>query len=199
MSSFDEDVVREYFELNGFFVRQLNKHLMRSRKKTSEDTISMLVLNPSFSEKSRETNFQLFSVDMTAVRQALVVVHKWKHTRVTPAILKSNARLADFLKKELLKRMNILVAVEDESIENIEDFKRIVVIPGLPTADPYRNECINLFKKQGIDGVIAFSTILENWLRYVEVNHSYHKSELLQFVRVLKIYDMVQSPQMRFL
>ena len=156
MSSFDEDVVREYFELNGFFVRQLNKHLMRSRKKTSEDTISMLVLNPSFSEKSRETNFQLFSVDMTAVRQALVVVHKWKHTRVTPAILKSNARLADFLKKELLKRMNILVAVEDESIENIEDFKRIVVIPGLPTADPYRNECINLFKKQGIDGVIAF-------------------------------------------
>jgi hypothetical protein len=29
------------------------------------------------------------------------------------------------------------------------------------------------------------------------VNHSYHKSELLQLVRVLKVYDMVQAPQMR--
>ena len=42
-----------------------------------------------------------------------------------------------------------------------------------------------------------FSTILEDWLRHMEVNHSYHKSKLLQLVRVLKIYDMVQAPQLR--
>ena len=197
MSSFDEDVVREYFELNHFFVRQLQKHLVHSRRKTVESAVSMLVLNPSVSEEFSQMNFQLFSVDMTTFRQALVVVHRWQHTRITPAILKSNARLADFLKKELLKRLNVFLETEDESIEDIEAFKKIAVVPGFPTADPYRGECITLFKDQGIDGVIAFSTILEDWLRHIEVNHSYHKSKLLQLVRVLKIYDMVQSPQMR--
>ena len=197
MSGFDEDVVREYFELNRFFVRQLEKHLVSPRKRTAEDAVSMLVLNPSVPEELRQTNFQLFTVDMTAIRQALVVVHSWQHTRVTPAILKSNARLTDFLKKELLKRMHKLISVEDASVENIAVFKKLVVVPGLPTADPHRSECINLFKEQGVDGVIAFSTILEHWLRHVEVNHSYHKSKLLQLVRVLKIYDMLQSPQMR--
>ena len=197
MSSFDEDVVREYFELNHFFVRQLQKHLVRSRKKTAGDTVSILAPNPDAPETSRQPNFQLFSVDMATIRQALVIVHSWQHTRVTPAILKSNSRLADFLKKDLLKRMDVSATAEDESIKNIEAFKKLVVIPGLPTADPYRGECISLFRKQGIDGVIAFSTILEHWLRHVEVNHSYHKSKLLQLVRVLKIYDMVQSPQLR--
>lgn len=197
MSSFDEDVVREYFELNHFFVRQLQKHLVRSRKKTVEDAVSMLALNPAAPEESSPMNFQLFSVDMATIRQALVMVHRWQYTRMTPAILKSNARLADFLKKELLKGLAALLKPEDESIEAIETFKKIVVVPGFPTANPYRSECIALFQDQGIDGVIAFSTILEDWLRHVEVNHSYHKSKLLQLVRVLKVYDMVQSPQMR--
>lgn len=197
MSSFDEDVVREYFELNHFFVRQLQKYQVRSRSKVAGTTASMLVLNPGTPEESRPKGFQLFSVDMATVRQALVLVHGWQHTRVTPAILKSNARLADFLKKELSKQMDWSVVTEDESIEEIEAYKKLMVVPGLPTAEPHRSGCIALFKEQGIDGVIAFSTILEDWLRQVEVNHSYNKSKLLQLVRVLKIYDMVQSPQLR--
>ena len=47
-----------------------------------------------------------------------------------------------------------------------------------------------------MDGIVAFSTILESLLRQVEVNHSYQKSELLQLMRVLKMYDMVKDPQL---
>lgn len=197
MSSFDEDIVREYFELNGFFVRQLNKHQVRPRKRTTDESVNMLVLNPNAREESRQMNFQLFSVDMSAVRQALIIMYSWQYTRITPAILKSNSRLSDFLKKEILKRVIEPLSADNEAVEDIEAFKKLVVVPGLPTADPYRSESIELFKEQGIDGVIALSTILEHWLRTIEVNHSYHKSKLLQLVRVLKIYDMVQSPQMR--
>lgn len=197
MLSFDEDVVREYFELNHFFVRQLQKHLVRSRKKAGDDTISMLVLNPNVTDESRQTDFQLFSADMSSFRQALVVVHRWQDTRITPAILKSNSRLTDFLKKDLLKKQKKAFQAEHELIEISEPYRKLMVVPGFPTADPYRAECIALFEEQEMDGVIAFSTILEDLLRHVEVNHSYHKSKLLQLVRVLKIYDMVQSPQMR--
>ena len=196
MASFDEDIVREYFELNGFFARQLRKHSVRSRKKPVEETVELLVYNPAAPSDAPEPNFQLFSSDMAAIRQAMVVVHGWQQTRVTPAILKSSARLLDFLKKEVLSQTDTLFAVEDEALEDAADYRKILVLPGLPTAEPQRSECIALFKERGVDGVIAFSTILEDLLRHVEVNHSYQKSELLQLVRVLKIYDMVQAPQM---
>ncbi|MFQ3240955.1 MAG: hypothetical protein ACI9JZ_000637, partial [Lentimonas sp.] len=89
-----------------------------------------------------------------------------------------------------------LFAVEEGELEDATAYRKVLVLPGLPTAEPQRSECIALFKEQGVDGVIAFSTILEDLLRHVEVNHSYQKSELLQLVRVLKVYDMVQAPQM---
>lgn len=203
MASFDEDIVREYFELNGFFARQLRKHSVRSRKKPVEGTVDLLVYNPSAPSDAAEPNFQLFSSDMVSIRQAIVVVHGWQHTRVTPAILKSSARLLDFLKKEVLAQVDTLFALEEGAlapkgiIKDAAAYRKILVLPGLPTAEPQRSECIQLFKEQGVHGVIAFSTILEDLLRHVEVNHSYQKSELLQLVRVLKVYDMVQAPQMR--
>ena len=75
-------------------------------------------------------------------------------------------------------------------------FAKLLVLPGLPTAEPLRSESIELLQARGVDGIIAFSTILENLLRHVEVNHSYQKSDLLQLMRILKIYDMVKEPQM---
>ncbi|CAA6677099.1 MULTISPECIES: hypothetical protein [unclassified Lentimonas] len=196
MASFDENIVREYFELNGFFARQLRKHVVRSRKKPVEETVELLVYNPSAPTEGVAPNFQLFSSDMASIRQAIVVVHGWQHTRVTPAILKSSARLFDFLKKDVLSQADALFAVEEGELEDAATYRKVLVLPGLPTAEPQRSECIALFKEQGVDGVIAFSTILEDLLRHVEVNHSYQKSELLQLVRVLKVYDMVQAPQL---
>ena len=196
MESFDENIVREYFELNGFFVRQLGKHAVRKRKKTEGSGVELLVYNPSAPADAPEPNFQLFSSDMSSVRQAIVVVHGWQHAGVTPAILKSPVRLLEFLKKETLSQADQTLRIDDSLVEDPEAYQKIMVLPGLPTADPQRSMCIEQFKAVGVDGVIAFSTILEDLLRQVEVNHSYQKSELLQFVRVLKIYDMVQAPQM---
>ena len=197
MAIFDENIVREYFELNGFFARQLRKHSVHSRRKATEESVDLLVYNPSAPPDAPEPNFQLFSSDMVAIRQAIVVVHSWQQPRVTPAILKSPSRLLEFLKKGVLSQTDVLFQVEDGVLENVAAYRKVLVLPGLPTAEPQRSECIELFKAAGVDGVIAFSTILEDLLRHVEVNHSYQKSELLQLVRVLKIYDMVQAPQMR--
>tara|TARA_B110000285_G_scaffold137064_1_gene153484 strand:- start:667 stop:1266 length:600 start_codon:yes stop_codon:yes gene_type:complete len=197
MAIFDENIVREYFELNGFFARQLRKHSVHSRRKVTEESVDLLVYNPSAPSDAPEPNFQLFSSDMVAIRQAIVVVDSWQQTRVTPAILKSPARLLEFLKKGVLSQTDVFFQVEEGALEDVAAYHRILVLPGLPTAEPQRSECIELFKAAGVDGVIAFSTILEDLLRHVEVNHSYQKSELLQLVRVLKVYDMVQAPQMR--
>lgn len=196
MASFDENIVREYFELNGFFVRQLNKYAVRKRGKPDKGSVELLVYNPSAPLDAAEPNFQLFSSDMASIRQAIVGVHGWQLTGVTPAILKSPVRLFEFLKKEVLGQVDQSLRIDDGLVEDPQAYQKIMVLPGLPTADPQRSMCIEQFKAVGVDGVIAFSTILEDLLRQVEVNHSYQKSELLQLVRVLKIYDMVQAPQM---
>lgn len=200
MSGFDEDIVREYFELNGFFVRQLRKYVVQSRKKRADEEIDLIVFNPDASGTPSETGFQLFSSDVSSIRKAVVVVKAWHTSRFTPAMLKSSSRIFDFLKKDVLSKAEAYFSFDEKEVgpefQNFEGFKKILVIPGLPTSDPQRSESIQLLKEQGVDGIIAFSTILENLLRNVEVNHSYQKSDLLQLMRILKIYDMVKEPQM---
>ena len=181
MAGFDENIVREYFELNGFFVRQLRKYLVQSRKKRADEEIDLVVYNP---------NAQIDGV----------LVKAWHTSRFTPAMLKSSSRVFDFLKKEVLNKAETYFSFDESEVDpevvGSGGFTKILVLPSLPTSDPQRTESIELLKEQGVDGIITFSTILVNLLRNVEVNHSYQKSDLLQMMRILKIYDMVKEPQM---
>jgi hypothetical protein len=201
MAGFDENIVREYFEWNGFLVRQLRKYSVQSVKKLSGGETTMMVYNPAAPANSALRNFQLFSADMATIRQAIVVVKGWHRSRFTPAILKSSAKLYNFLKKDVISQadsyFNLATSAgEPEQINESAEYAKILVLPGLPTSEPQRSESIALLKECGVDGIVAFSTILESLLRQVEVNHSYQKSELLQLMRVLKMYDMVKDPQL---
>jgi len=200
MAGFDENIVREYFELNGFFVRQLRKYLVQSRKKRADEEIDLVVYNPNPPIDGVPAGFQLFSADMAKIRRAIVVVKAWHTSRFTPAMLKSSSRVFDFLKKEVLNKAETYFSFDegevDSEVVGSGRFTKILVLPSLPTSDPQRTESIELLREQGVDGIITFSTILENLLRNVEVNHSYQKSDLLQMMRILKIYDMVKEPQM---
>lgn len=200
MAGFDENMVREYFELNGFFVRQLRKYQAHPRKKRSEEVVDLMVHNSGAPKDALSGGFQLFSADITRIKRAVVVVKAWHNSRFTPAMLKSSSRAFDFLKKDVLNRVEDVFQYEadevDPALVEAGTVKKILVLPGLPTSDPQRSESVELLKGCGVDGIITFSTILENLLRNVEVNHSYPKSDLLQLIRVLKIYDMVKEPQM---
>lgn len=200
MAGFDENIVREYFELNGFFVRQLRKYLVQSRKKRADEEIDLVVYNPNAPIDGVPAGFQLFSADMERIRRAIVVVKAWHTSRFSPAMLKSSSRVFDFLKKDVLNKAESYFSFDESEVDSnvvgVGNFTKILVLPSLPTSDPLRTESIELLQERGIDGIITFSTILENLLRNVEVNHSYQKSDLLQLMRILKIYDMVKEPQM---
>ena len=84
MSGFDENIVREYFELNGFFVRQFRKSRVPTRKRRVGDDVELVVLNPAVPPGLAPTGFQLFSADMGKLRQAFVLVKGWHATRFNP-------------------------------------------------------------------------------------------------------------------
>ena len=199
MSGFDENIVREYFELNGFFVRQLRKYQVQSRKKRIDEEIDMLIYNPKANAEEAINNFQLFSQDVANIRQAIIVVKPWHSSKFTPAILRSETKVFDFLKKEVLNKASDYFNLNEIDLtKETQSFKKILVIPSLPSGEPHRSESITLLKEQGIDGIISFATILESLIRNIEVNQSYQKSDLLQLLRILKIYNMLKEPQMTF-
>ncbi|MGZ0654252.1 hypothetical protein ACWPKO_00065 [Coraliomargarita sp. W4R53] len=200
MAGFDENIVREYFEVNGFFVRQLRKYLVQSRKKGAGEEVDLIVYNPNAPVDGVPAGFQLFSADMVKIRRAIVVVKAWHTSRFTPAMLKSSSRAFGFLKKDVIHQAESYFSFDESDVNpaivGSKQFTKILVLPNLPMSDPLRSESIALLQECGVDGIITFSTILENLLRHVEVNHSYQKSDLLQLMRILKIYDMLKEPQM---
>jgi hypothetical protein len=196
MARFDENIVREYFELNGFLVRQLRKYQVHSRKKRSDEEIDLVVINPKPAPEEAEPGFQLFSGDIQTIHRAIVVVKGWHTARFTPAMLKSSTQIFNFLKKDVLDKAGTYFSYDEELVDDISPFKKILILPSLPTNELQRQESIELLKQLGVDAIITFRTVLENILRAIEPNQNYTKSDLLQLLRILKIYDMVKDPQM---
>ena len=90
MSAVDEGIVREYFEQNGFFVRQARKYQVQSRRKVADEEIDLVVLNPSWERGSRKPEFFLFSSELPYVQKGIVAVKGWHSGVFTPTMLKSS-------------------------------------------------------------------------------------------------------------
>ena len=200
MSSVDESIVREYFEQNGFLVRQLRKYQVQSRKKRAEEEIDLLVLNPSFQSNSRKPDFMLFSSELRYIHKAVVVVKGWHSLRFTPSMLKSSPEIFRFLEKTVVKQVSNLFAEsgneKSEDGESEGDLLKILVLPGLPTENPFREQSIQLLQEKGVDGIISFRSMLLDIVSKIEINRNYQKSEILQVLRILKNYELLSDPQM---
>lgn len=196
MSGIDETIVREYFELNGFLVRQMRKYQVQSRAKRSEEEIDLIVYNPAYRESAGDHNFMLFSNELPRIARAVVFVKGWHSQKFTPATLRSSADIFKFLEKDIYKRADELFAIDKDQLEDPNRFKKILVLPGLPTHEPHKSESIKLLKDVGLDAIISFRSMLQDILGKVEINHNYSKSDFLQTLRILKNYDMVKSPQL---
>lgn len=195
MSRVDEEIVREYFEQNGFLVRQLRKYQVHSRKKTSEEEIDLLVYNPAYRPNDRKPGFFLFSSELPYVHRAIVSVKGWHTSRFTPGMLKSSTQVFRFLEQNVLKRATDQFAVPEE-IESTDQLLKILVLPSLPTAEPFRSQSVSTLQSRGVDGIISFRSMLLDIVGRVEVNRNYQKADFLEVIRVLKNYDLVRDTQM---
>ncbi len=197
MSAIDEGIVREFFEQNGFFVRQVRKYQVQARRKMGDEEIDLLVYNPAWSRGSRKPDFLLFSSELQFVRQAVVAVKPWHTDVFTPAMLKSSPEIFGFLEQNVLKQAARLFPAESEGVGG--DVTKILVLPALPTAEPFRSQSVALLKERGVDGIISFRAMLLDLIEKIEANRNYGKSDTLQVIRVLKIYDLLKEAQLDLL
>jgi len=199
MSAIDEGIVREYFEQNGFLVRQVRKYQVQSRKKHSEEEIDLLVYNPAWKRTGRKPDFFLFATELPYLHRAVVAVKPW-HTGVfSAATIKGSPEILRFLEEQVLKEVNRLFPADDKQADELDEVAKILVLPGLPTQEPYRSQSVALLKERGVDGIISFRSMLLDLVSKVEVNRNYRKSDTLQVIRILKNYDLLKDGQLDFL
>ena len=160
MAGFDDNLVREYFELSGFFVRQARKYAVQSRRKRADEEPDLLVINPS-PRRDVAPPFQVFGADLAGISRAVVAVKGWHTTRaVTPTLIRKGD-LLEFVRKEAVDAAREAFAdlgeIEGEAGGGLT---KVIVLPGLPTTEPQRAESIALLREHGVDHVLTFRTIL---------------------------------------
>jgi len=198
MSAIDEGIVREYFEENGFFVRQIRKYQVQARRKTSEEEIDLLVVNPTWQRGSRKPDFLLFATELPFIERAVVAVKPWHTDVFTPGMLKTAPeKIFSFLEENVLRQVTRLFPAEVEGAGG--EVTKVLVLPALPTAEPFRSQSVELLKQRGVDAVISFRAMLLDLIKNVEINRSYGKSDTLQVIRILKNYDLLQDTQLDLL
>lgn len=195
MAAIDEGIVREYFEQNGFLVRQMRKYQVQARRKTSDEEIDLLVYNPAWRRGTRKSDFFLFSNELPFIHRAVVAVKPWHTDVFSPGMLKSSPEIFRFLEENVLKEASRFFPSEAPE-EAGDELTKILVLPGLPTAEPFRSQSVEVLKERGVDGIISFRSMLLDLIDKVEVNRSYRKSDTLQVIRILKNYDLLKDGQL---
>lgn len=195
MSAIDEGIVREYFEQNGFLVRQARKYQVSARRKAAEEEIDLIVYNPAWQRDARKPDFFLFSSELPYVHRAIVAVKGW-HTGVfTPTMMRGSPEIFSFLQQSVLKEAARLFPADEPEGEGA-GLTKILVLPSLPTAEPFRSQSVELLKANGVDAIISFRAMLLDLLEKIEPNQNYTKSDTLQVMRLLKNYDLLKDPQL---
>jgi len=187
MSAVSETIVREYFELHEFLVRQHRKYIAQTKRE--DDDIDFFVLNPQPKKFEGEMPFVLTSAELPFIERAIVVVKGWHTETFSSARLASTPEIFRFVEQNVFKQAARAFG------ENGAPLK-ILVVPALPQEAKGRDESVALLRSKGVDAVIPFRTMLADLVQKTEINRNYQKSDLLQIIRILKNYDFVKEPQL---
>jgi hypothetical protein len=189
MAGVSEIIVREFFELHEFLLRQHRKYTSPSGKSAEDDDIDFFVLNPRFEPREIALPFVLESEDLRYLDRAVVVVKGWHTDTFSTARLTSTPHMFRFVDPKVFEQSARAFGADGSPA-------KILVVPGLPNEKQARQESIDLLRSKGVTGVILFRSILRDLVNKTETNRNYQKSDLLQIIRILKTYDLFKGPQL---
>jgi hypothetical protein len=187
MAAVSETIVREYFELHEFLVRQHRKYIAPT--KAEDDDIDFFVLNPQPKPLTGERPFVLSAPDLAFIERAVVVVKGYHTETFSPARLANAPEILRFVEPKVFQQAIKAFGQDGTPL-------KILVVPALPQAEQARQDTIAYLRSKGVDAVLPFCTMLADLLDKIEVNRNYQKSDLLQMIRILKNYDFFREPQM---
>lgn len=190
MSAVNEWVVREFFESLGYLVSQPRKHVSPGRHKKAEEEVDLVVYNPQIAGQEVPDHLVWETPDLAGIARAVVGIRGWHTDRFYVSTLEQTPEILRFAEKAPVEFAASLLG--DAAIA------KILCLPRLPASGALKKKTIDALREKGIDGVIAFGTLLGQLVAKVDTKRNYEKSDLLQIIRILKNYDLLKSPQMEF-
>ena len=187
MAAVSETIVREYFELHEFLVRQRRKYIAQTKRE--EDDIDFFVLNPHPQKREADLPFVLSSPELKFVERAVVVVKGWHTETFSPAVLAHAPEIFRFVEPKVFQQAARVFGADGTPL-------KILVVPALPQGEAAHKQSVELLRSKGIDAVLPFHVMLADLVENIEVNRNYQKSDLLQMIRILKNYDFFKEPQL---
>jgi len=184
----NEQIVREYFEMLGFFVIQPNKYQVAARKKTADEEIDMLICRPEGDAGTLPDHGLWGAGELHEVDKALVSVRGWHTDRFSPAVLDKSPELFRFADDDVLKKAGVFLGEGP--------LAKIMCISGLPASKTLQQQVLDSLSDRGVNGVVTFRNMLQELAADIDVKHNYEKSDVLQMLRILKNYDLLREPQM---
>ena len=188
MSSVGEWVAREYFEQQGYLVHQPRKYVGNLGQKTMAEEVDLVVCNPNVAEHSVPGHMVWATADLAHVARAVVGVCGAHAERMYPGMFEQAPELLRFIEPASLRHASRLLGSPE--------IARILCVTRLPASGESRDKTIAVLKDRGIQGIIAFDTMFADLIEGVEKNRNYEKSDLLQIIRLLKIYNFIKDPQL---
>ncbi|HXG46062.1 MAG TPA: hypothetical protein VNO52_00425, partial [Methylomirabilota bacterium] len=73
---------------------------------------------------------------------------------------------------------------------------KVLVAPALPQGTSARQQSVEFLRSRGVDAVLEFRTVLADLVEAVEGHRHYHRSDVLQVIRLLKHYQLLREPQL---
>lgn len=173
MSGVNRELVKTYFEMNGFLVKRDEQLLILNLKLQHLDPLPAFILGP---------------MDLPAIERATVEVKGWHTEKFFPSRLRRSPEIFDFVRPEALKITG--------NFFGGNKFKKILVVSYLPAKGEMRKQSIRFIQGKGIDHVLEFDSILRYLIREVRPNRNYIDSDILQLLRLLKCYHLLQESQL---
>lgn len=197
MSDVNLQLVREFFELNLFYVLThwqqgiagLRTGARDERPRAADAGQSLFVENMQHVPDLFETEFVLHGEDVRAIRRAIVEVRAWHADRFYASVVEANPVLTQFVSRESLGFAGQLFGTSD--------FATILVISELPASPEPRQRALELLRETGIGHVLEFSAILRTILTLISA-HGNYASATLQTMRLLKRYGFIRRQQLEF-
>jgi hypothetical protein len=186
MAAVSETIVREFFELLGFLVRQQRKHVTPGNR--DAEVIDFFVWNPRPADGGPVPLAPTVE-ELLRLERAVVVVKGWHTETFSVARLNASPEVFRFVEPAIFRRARREFGAGPQPA-------RLLVVPALPRDQALRRASLDLLRAKGVDIVLPFRAVLAELVRRTKPHRNYQKSDLLQIIRVLKHHDFIKEPQL---
>lgn len=180
MTDPNEEVVKAFLEMKGFFVRtNVRYYVQKDGKPGGNSDVDIVGINPNAIDANFNLPFELESQHFQYIKNLALEVKGWHSETVTPSTIANHERIFNFTRDEARNEVSLKLGTAD--------FKIILVISSFGNDLKKKADTIEVLKRGGVDHVLTFSTIITALKKGIEDNLN-QDSLVMHSFRLAKIY-----------